>query len=81
MTLLSPLIHSILVLPYRVRSKFHYRESKSYGVHFIDTGATISKRHFRLNLLITLAKTVIPFVKFPESDDIQLKVSINSYIR
>ena len=63
-------------------AKFHYRESKSYGVHFIDTGATISKRHFRLNLLITLAKTVIPFVKFPESDDIpQLKVSINSYIR
>ena len=35
-----------------------------------------------MNLLITLAKTVIPFVKFPESDDIpQLKININSYIR
>ena len=63
-------------------AEFHYRESKSYGVHFIDTSASISKRHFRLNLLITLAKTVIPFVKFPESDDIsQLKININSYIR
>jgi hypothetical protein len=63
-------------------AKFHYRESKSYGVHFIDTSASISNRHFRLSLLITLAKTVIPFVKFPESDDIpQLKININSYIR
>ena len=49
---------------------------------FIDTGAEITKRNFRLNLLITLAKTVIPFVQFPKSDDIpQLKININSYIR
>ena len=63
-------------------AQFHYRATNDDNVHFIDTSAEITKRNFRLNLLITLAKTIIPFVRFPKSNDIpQLKISINKYIR
>ena len=63
-------------------AQFHYRATNDDNVHFIDTNANLDKRHFKLNLLTTLAKTIIPFVRFPHDDDIpQLKVSINKYIR
>ena len=63
-------------------AQFHYRATNDDNVHFIDTNANVGKRNLKLDLLTTLARTIIPFVKFPHDDDIaQLKVSINKYIR
>ena len=65
-----------------LNAQFHYRATKNDNVHFIDTNANMGKRHFKLDLLTTLARTIIPFVQFPHDDEIaDLKVSINKYIR